>query len=183
MKKLLIALLLMPFIIKAQIFTPSEHFPMKDGKIVYEKVLDSLSLDKDALFAASKKWIADNYKSAEAVIQSEDKASGQIIGKGMCTVVFSEGALLAFGNDFKYSIQIDVKDNKCRFRIYDIIRFVKSSSSLVADMEIPLNTLYVEKDLSEGKYNRTVNVATKINAHFSSIPDNFKKSLVIKDDF
>ena len=91
MKKLLILLLIIPFITKAQIFTPSEHFPIKDGKIVYEKIIDSINLNKDALFAASKKWIANNYKSAEAVIQSEDKATGQIIGKGMSTVILSEG--------------------------------------------------------------------------------------------
>lgn len=184
MKKLLILFLLMPFITKGQIFTPSEYFPMKDGKIVYEKVLDSLSLNKDALFAASKKWIANNYKSAESVIQSEDKTTGQIIGKGMSTVILSEeGSFLTTGFDYKYSIQIDVKDNKCRLRVYDIKRFIKSSSVLVADMETPLETLYEEKELAAGKLNRTIGTATKLNAYFNGLSDSFKKSLAVKDDF
>lgn len=172
MKILLTLLLLMPFVLKAQIFTPSDHFPIKDGKVVYEVIIDSLILDKDALFAASKKWIADNYQSAESVIQTEDKTTGQIIGKGRSYVPYDSSDKFKVGFNLKYSIQIDVKDNKCRFRIYDIEPVNSYDISFTNDLS-----------LSEKRYNYLLIMAKQINLYFTALPYSLKKRLSVKDDF
>ncbi len=79
---------------------------------------------KDQIFDASKIWIAKSFKSANNVVQYEDKASGTIIGKGNikfpCYDFTSCGA---FGNDrVNFTVKIDSKDNKARISFSDINR-------------------------------------------------------------
>lgn len=77
---------------------------------------------KDQIFEKSKIWIAKSFKSANNVIQYQDKSTGQIIGKG--TIPFPcEGFIDcgAFGQDrVNFTIQIDTKDNKARISFSDI---------------------------------------------------------------
>ncbi|MDN8336515.1 DUF4468 domain-containing protein [Acinetobacter baumannii] len=97
--------------------TPTDK-PMTD--IV--EVVDVGGKTKDQLFEQSKVWIARSFKSANNVIQYQDKASGRIIGKGNipfpCSGFIDCGA---FGKDkVNFTIQIDTKDNKARVFISDI---------------------------------------------------------------
>ena len=90
--------------------------PYKDGKVVYEKIDSIDNATKAKIFSAAKKWLADNFKNPKQVIQSEDEATGQIIGKGQ--ILIKE--ISSVPRVFNVSIQIDCRDNKFRVRIYDI---------------------------------------------------------------
>lgn len=86
------------------------------------EIVDIQGQKKDQLFEASKVWIAKSFKSANNVIQYQDRATGTIIGKGNiqfpCEGFIDCGA---FGNDkVNFTIQIDTKDDKARVSIYDI---------------------------------------------------------------
>lgn len=74
MKKQLLLLILILAVgkTKAQNTFP---IPQKDGRFFYE-VIDTVDLSKNELFAISKKWITDNFKSTKSVIQSEDSENG-----------------------------------------------------------------------------------------------------------
>lgn len=99
---------------------------------------------KDQLYDASRIWIAKNFKSANNVIQHEDKSSGTLIGKGNiqfpCEGFIDCGA---FGNDkVNFTIKIDTKDNKVRINLSDITRtsltYVKGGLNTNIGRELPI---------------------------------------------
>jgi len=119
MKFLFIFLLLAPIFGVAQTDSISNKFPLKDGKVIYETIIELPNISKTILYGISKKWIADTFKNSNAVIQSEDISSGQIVGKGLNTVRVKNLDVKQF--DSECTFQIDVKENKCRIRFYNII--------------------------------------------------------------
>lgn len=86
------------------------------------QVVEVNGKSKDQLFDESKIWIAKNFRSANNVIQYQDKAEGKILGRGFipfpCDGFIDCGT---FGKDrVNFTIQIDTKDNKSRISISDI---------------------------------------------------------------
>lgn len=105
----------------AQIDTSSNVLPLKDGKIVYEQIVEAPGVISADLFGASKKWFADSFKNPEQVVQSVNESTGQVIGKATSLVgVFKSKSKIESYYSLKYSIQIDCKDGKARIRFYDI---------------------------------------------------------------
>lgn len=131
MKKLLIiALLIIPIFGFAQKDTIGLNLPMKEGKIVFENVIEIPNKSKMDLYNNAKQWFVDYFRSSKDVIQNEDKDQGRIIGKGIIFIKLK--ALVTQTYDDKITIQIDCKDGKYRYRIYDMIGTVPAQyNSLV----------------------------------------------------
>lgn len=153
-------------LVGAQVFKASDHYPIKDGKIVFERI-DSVSSDKSQLFKNSKKWIVENFRSPKSSIQSEDPIQGQILGMGVEMVKF--GILT---HQVKYNYQIDVKDKKYRFRIYNLIL-------IVGDISTNLNDIVGEssRNLSAKRYATSAENAKEFRSYFDGILDRFNKSV------
>jgi len=95
------------------------ELPLQDSSIVYEEVIAADSVTKNQLFDNIKLWFANSFQSSNEVIQSSDKESGYIIGKGSQVLTPSiAGSAIYY---LKFSIRVDVKDNKFRFRLYDFL--------------------------------------------------------------
>lgn len=144
MKKLLLLLLIsLPVFAAAQL--PKDFpMPLKDDKILYEIVQDSIKLSKNKLFAASKKWLTDNFVSSKAVIQSEDIETGQIIGQGFVKAdnFWNSTALFGVSLDLHFTIQIDCREGRYRFRIYDINNV--TNGAYIGEVRKPLEVLAQE---------------------------------------
>ena len=116
MKRLLLALLLLPFISVAQ----EVKIPIDSAsqKISYSGVVKVEGVSKDDLYTRSREWFARTFKSAKAVIQMDDKAAGKIIGKG-----YAEGSYVvlisAMKFDMWYTVSITVKDGRYRYELSD----------------------------------------------------------------
>jgi len=105
---------------KAQKF----QFPLaQDSTILYEHVQDlGQKYSADNLYKTAKTWFVNTFKSSKDVIQSEDAVNGRIIGKGIINLSI-KGWLCNMGivgYTCHFTIQIDVKNNKYRCRVYDI---------------------------------------------------------------
>ena len=87
-----------------------------------QKVYEMPALTQAQIYDASRQWFAESFKSANAVIQYEDKVSGAIIGKGNmkfpCVGVFQCIAYMTATVDF--TIRVDTKDNKMRVTYNDL---------------------------------------------------------------
>jgi len=118
-----------------QIDSASTNLPYKDGKVIYEHIIEVPGSTKATSYAAAKKWIADSFTSSKAVIQTEDIATGQIIGKGDLLVTLpKETSVWGFqGLVMSMSIQIDCKDDKFRVRIYDFRKRNPAVGMIAAD--------------------------------------------------
>jgi len=182
MRTILFLFVLIPVISIAQIDTTSTNFPYKDGRIVYETVKEIPGVSKTKIFGASKKWMADSFKSANHVIQSEDEPTGQIIGKGKTMITYvKKGALFGAGYNLEFTIQVDCKDGKYRIRIYDIKK-INAAVGIISEDTMPLE----EFDTAQAKGKKTERISNLIkmtNRRFQTIIDSFSDSITNKDDF
>lgn len=104
-----------------------QDLPIVDDKIVYEKIIEAPGLSKNDLYAACKRFIANSFRSAKSVIQTEDETTGLIICKGNTMIEYpqSRNSLIISGMNVggrkSFTMQFDNKEGKCRIRIYDIL--------------------------------------------------------------
>lgn len=85
------------------------------------QVYDAPGYSKDILYEKTKIWIAQNFKSAKAVIEYESKTDGIIIGNGVTKYPCEGMACIAKGDwTVPFTIQIDIKDNRFRLSFTNI---------------------------------------------------------------
>lgn len=85
-------------------------------------VVDSTS--KNDLFAKCLNWLAINYRSANDVVQLQDKENGKIIVKGIYQPL-SAGYVWQY-TGVRHTVIIDVKDGKVRITINPLYYTFKS---------------------------------------------------------
>jgi hypothetical protein len=83
--------------------TPARQEDFQGFKRVFE-----VNQTKDQIFSSAKSWVARSYRSAQKVIDLEDRENGQIICKG--TIAYMPG----YGSYLYYTMVIDIKDYKYR---------------------------------------------------------------------
>jgi len=92
--------------------------PVAETEKTIEVITETPSFTKDQIFTGSKVWIAENFKSAKAVIEYENKEEGVIIGNGStsypCTGIECLQAGAATDWKLNFTMRIDAKDNKFR---------------------------------------------------------------------
>jgi hypothetical protein len=113
------------FFITLSIIVPIFSFaqpqiPTKEGKAFYEEIDSLPSASKTDLYNKSKVWFVNTFNNANAVIQMDDKDAGIIMGKGITS--FDAGNIMTgpIRQFINYTININLKDNKCRIQVYDI---------------------------------------------------------------
>ncbi len=113
MKKLLLALILLPFISKAQI---------DSAKLEWSDITE-IKGSKNELFQKYKAWLYSFFRKPGDYIQEMDSVSGAIIvGHLKFNATFQKYPVSCM-------IGIDVKDNKVRFRVYDYTRIITNYTS------------------------------------------------------
>lgn len=117
MKTILITLLMIPSLA----FTQETQFPInpETHKIEYTDLVkvDS-TLTSNELFTRAREWIAVTFKSANSVIQMEDKGSGIIIGKGNISIPKTS---LQVGSIVSFTIKIQVKNGRYKYWVNDLV--------------------------------------------------------------
>lgn len=173
--KALYILLLLPSLTFAQIDSTRLSLPVKDGKVVYELIIEQPTLNKLTLYGASKKWISDTFVNAKAVIQSEDANSGQIIGKLYNGLEVFKNDKSIIGRKFhtQCNVQIDVKDGKCRIRFYNII-WLYPTMEMVSFTK-PMEDFMNESDARE--YSKWYNKQS-VNAQYYALIDSYRNAII-----
>ncbi|TFV93177.1 DUF4468 domain-containing protein [Algoriphagus kandeliae] len=95
-----------------------EKEPSLEDEYVFIKI-DSINLSQDELYTKAKSYIAYSFKSAQDVIQLDDKENGRIITKGN----FTSDVKVPMGrypSIIEFTFTIDVRDGKFRGIIEDL---------------------------------------------------------------
>lgn len=82
--------------------------------------IDSLKNNRAELYSITKQYIAETWKSAQNVIQNDDKENGIILVKGN----ISESMKYMMNIHefvFNYNVKFMIKDNKCRLVVDNVI--------------------------------------------------------------
>lgn len=89
-----------------------------------QQIVDFKDLKKDAIYAASRQWIATRFKSANNVIQLDDKENGVLIGKGNIDYPCKGTAWQCGGYTdtlINFTVKIEAKDEKSRVTFSDLV--------------------------------------------------------------
>ncbi|MCI0922516.1 DUF4468 domain-containing protein [Sphingobacterium rhinopitheci] len=115
------------FLIFYSFITNAQNIPLEGDKVVYEIIVENSNLDKSTLYGECKKFVANNFKSAKNVIQTEDIATGTIICNGYTKIntphdrkwirFYKNGIS---DDQFDFSVQFENKNGKTKMRIYNL---------------------------------------------------------------
>lgn len=85
--------------------------------VKFEKVYQMEGLNQSQVYDGARQWFATAFRSANAVIQYEDKATGSIIGKGntqyRCSG-FADCMTVTSGDRVDFTVRVDTKDGRMR---------------------------------------------------------------------
>jgi|SRR5690606_12044345 len=96
----------------------TNHFEWDENdKIHYEKVISIDGFSADELYTRSKEFFANSFKSANDVIQMDDKSVHSIIGKASSSLNIQSGKHI-FPAKLLYTLRIECKEGKYRYQIY-----------------------------------------------------------------
>jgi len=86
-----------------------------------EKVYDVPGFKRDQIFTSSRMWIAENFRSAKAVIEYENKDEGTIIGNGNIKYPCKNIECLAKADwRVSFTMRVDTKDDKFRLTFTNV---------------------------------------------------------------
>ncbi len=141
MKKVALPLLalMFAFLTNAQAPVPIDE---ATGHVVYTEVVNVPGVSQAELFKRLEHWFNTFYKNPTSIIQTKDAATGKIDGKHTIYVYNEVNGKKNQHGQVKYTITVEAKDGKFRYRIDDIFFFQTPK-------------LYVEKWLDEKAPNKT----------------------------
>lgn len=86
----------------------------------YQRIVDIPNVKQDVIYEQSRQWVARNFRSANAVIQYQDKDTGSIIGKGTSDIPCKGLSCFGSTQTLNFTLQIDAKDNRARISFTDL---------------------------------------------------------------
>lgn len=121
MRYLILISLLVPITVLAQKSTAETFkkiFPIRDARVFYSETIETGSKSPEEIFIISKKFLIDNYRSANAVIQDESKEDCRLIGKGIFGVPHQFGLIQGVDVNVYHTVRIRCKDGRANIEIY-----------------------------------------------------------------
>jgi hypothetical protein len=107
---------------KKEPVTMDTIMPMRNGLVVYTNVIKVDGVTKDQLYNRAKIFFVKNYKSANDVIQLDDKETGQIVGKGIIKVIHNTELIGGpFEAKFSHTLSVTVKDGRYKYEFTNLV--------------------------------------------------------------
>lgn len=151
------------------------------------KVTDTTSKTKNEIYSFTKSFIANKWKSANNVIQNDDKEGGIIILKGTISQsvpVKMSGGIILYEYIYTYTISIRFKDNKYQFLVDDIYCNSTYCSCNYKPIPIQPNLKYPGYWKSGIKEDEWYSVTEKVKKNLHSITNSYTTEINnYKDDF
>ncbi|WP_121811000.1 DUF4468 domain-containing protein [Mucilaginibacter kameinonensis] len=115
-RTLSIILLLLPFTLFGQDLIPFPQLP-KDSttnQVTYKQIIQVPGVSAIDIYNRSREWFATTFKSANSVLQLQDKDAGKLIGKGVFSHSYPLNAGVFENYTIGFTINITVKEGKYR---------------------------------------------------------------------
>ena len=195
MKKFIIILLLVPVFALGQnkktknllAEIEGQYSLDESGYVTYQKIIEVPETSKDVLFSRAETHVAITYNDANSVIQSKDKDTGILIGKGIYGDIFTFPGIFTAYCSFSHNLRIDCKDNKARISIsLTELKEKRVASGDAAYMDFKISEIYPLK--LDGKEKNITGQAfyyahKRVLADISTIEDALKGKGNISDEW
>lgn len=83
--------------------------PISEADKTFDRVIEAPGYTKDQIHSQTKIWIAENFKSAKAVIELDSRDDGVIMGNGIMPYPCKVGCT---GWKVPFQMRVDMKDQK-----------------------------------------------------------------------
>jgi len=94
---------------------------VKNTDNTFNVIVEAPKCSKEQIFNGTKIWIAENFSSAKAVLEYENKDSGIIIGNGAIPYPCSGLECMATGAwKIPFTMRVDIKDQRFRLTFSNI---------------------------------------------------------------
>ena len=131
MQKLITAVMMM-------IIAGCTPMPVKETPPI-ESVIDMPGFNKDQIYTATKVWIAENFMSAKAVIENDDKEAGRVIGNGRIKYPCSGFSCISRADwTLDFTMRVDIKDQKIRLTFTNLGFSFPSTQGIPAADDWPI---------------------------------------------
>lgn len=144
-----------------------------EGRVECLRVTDSLDLTGHELYEKTLEWVATTYQNTEGVIQSEKE--GQMI---RIQGVSSQPIEYIFNWRIGYNVQIDIKDNKTRMKLYDIVLLNLNNYSYPIEMIVKNGKF--KSSIESVNYRK--GACQEFNRIYTSYIDSFSDGIKSDDD-
>ena len=156
-----------------------------EGNIYYEGVVrvDS-TITKTDLYRRGREWFVNTYLDPTEVLQLDDKAEGKMIGPGRYRYSFFMGVF--FDIRMLFVLNLDVKDGRYRYRIYNFVNTTLLSNHS-ATRVYRMDYEQINKEYKAGKHPRyNGKIIVEFDKEVKSIIASLEKAMTTaqaKDDF
>lgn len=157
----------------------------------YEEVIEVPNTNKAYLFSQIKSALASIYNDVDSVIEYDDKEAGIIMGNGIFHVPQAGSKYVYVGSagDVKHKIKINIKDNKYKISIYDLVH--TSDASMGDNFGTFTNNVTYGKRFNSWSISKSQMVYSsyrnimnnKIQAIVDSIKSKVSSSITEEDDW
>ena len=120
MKRLVLLLFMCPFLQGLaqdekvfEKYTAEKRYTIDGGSVVVSKIVENIEGSKEDIYTRAKSYLARAYNDSKSVIQTDDKESGIIIGKGLYTRLASFN-LGAWTMKAYHILRVDIKEGRAR---------------------------------------------------------------------
>ncbi|HET6558071.1 MAG TPA: DUF4468 domain-containing protein [Prolixibacteraceae bacterium] len=111
--------------------------------LFYQEIVELPGLDKSSLFQRAENYFIYTYSSGKDVIQTKDKETGIIIGKGYWYDLFTGVSIGSFNYSASHILRIDAKDGKARITLTVKDYHIHwEGDNMVRDYDNPINSIY-----------------------------------------
>jgi hypothetical protein len=122
---------------------------MKEGKVVYERVIEIEGVSKNELYTRTKNWSLSAFVSQKDALQLDDKEAGVIAYKSFFKIFSSipfKGTTFSTEREFWHLIRILIKDNKAKIIISNVSVKEKYSGSFDYTSNRPIEEAFYAYD-------------------------------------
>lgn len=138
---------------------------------------DSISKTKIEIYSLTKLFISEYWKSAQDVIQNDDKEGGVILVKGISNKFTFNSMGATYAYTYSYNVTFRMKDSKYKFTIDNVKYYSTAGSSfdnkLIIEPHELDNCPYKNKKFGE-KCNQ---IMTSLKSELQSIADNYENTI------
>lgn len=150
-------------------------------KILYQKVIQADSMNKDQIYSSARSWFASTYGKADEVIQMSDKDAGLIIGKGVFEYSYKGLSYKCYSGYVEYEIKVEIKDTRYRVQLSNFTHAVDFGNNPNCALGVlSTSEIYTDRGMSK-KYHNKVWTDLKLKSDdyskqiFSSIQNHTNK--------
>lgn len=160
MKNLFLLLLILNFSANAQDFTEFELPINDDGIVTFSDVVKIPGATTESLYSSGREWFVTTFKSADDVLQMDDRTAGKLIGKAYSEIPVGSG-ISATTTRLYYTVKLYFKEGRYKYEFTDLYYLAYANQYNTNPQNTPVESIIIDYLKKKNGKVRTLNAQYK----------------------